>query len=268
MVQVTIARRLHRESQAGLIRGGQVPPRCNHVGAGLKPAPTAALSCAGVAKTVHGRYRAACPAPLLLALLLAVAGLAGCGSATPLRADRFYRLDPAPLVGPGGRPTPGILLVNDLSARGFLGARQIVFRTRADPLITQRYEDLLWEEPPTSALARALVAALRTAQVFEFVVVPTERARADFLLGGELERFEHLPTDQPPRVAATLHLALVRADNRGAMVSRTYRGEEPLAGGTPDAMVTAFTRLSARLIAEAVRDLQTNQGRLATLARP
>ena len=218
--------------------------------------------------TIPRRRHRARPAPLLLALVLALTGLAGCGSATPLRPDRFYRLDATPPVNPEGRPAPGIVLVNDLSARGFLGARQILYRTRAEPLITQRYEEWLWEEPPNSALARTLVSALRAAKVFEFVVVPTERARADYLLGGELERFEHLPTDQPPRVAATLHLALVRADNRGAMVSRTYSGEEPVDGSTPDAMVTAFARLSARQIGEAVRDLQANQGRLATLARP
>ena len=206
--------------------------------------------------------RGAGPVPAVLALLLALGGLAGCGASTPLRSERFYRLDPAPLAGPAGAPVPAILLVNDLSGRGFLGARQVVFRTRAEPLVTQRYDDLLWEEPPTSALARALVAALRAARVFEFVVVPAERARADFLLGGELERFEHLATEQPPRVAATLHLALVRSADRGSMVSRTYSGEEPLAGSTPDAMVAAFTRLSARLVGEAVRDLQANQERL------
>ena len=198
----------------------------------------------------------------VLALLLALTLPAGCGSSTPLRSDRFYSLDPAPQVAPAGTPTPGILLINDLSARGFLGARQILFRTRDEPLVIQRYEDLLWEEPPTSALAKVLVSALRAAKVFQFVVVPQERARADFLLGGELERFEHLPTDQPPRVAAALHLSLVRADKRGSMISRTYRGEEPLEGSTPDAMVAAFTRLSARLIGDAVRDLQANQGRL------
>jgi len=39
------------------IRGGQVPPRCNHIGARFKPAPTAALSCAGVSNTVLSRWR-------------------------------------------------------------------------------------------------------------------------------------------------------------------------------------------------------------------
>lgn len=99
-----------------------------------------------------------------------------------------------------GAQVPAILLVNDLGARGFLGGRAIIFRTREAPLLVQRYEDLLWEEPPPQSLARALVTAIQAAQVFEFAVVPAERARPDYLLGGEVERFEHLATDQPPRV--------------------------------------------------------------------
>ena len=166
-----------------------------------------------------------------------------------------------------GAPVPAILLVNNLAARGFLGGRPIGFRTREEPLIAQRYEDLLWEDPPGQSLVRALESAIRAARVFEFVVVPAERARADYLLGGEVERFEHLPTDQPPRVAVAFRLVLVRADDRNSIISRDYSGEEPVTASTPDAMVEAFIRLNARLIAEAVRDLQSAKPRLSAAAR-
>jgi cholesterol transport system auxiliary component len=205
---------------------------------------------------------------MVLAAVLVLLSLGGCGGAQPVKPDRFYRLDPVPIEGPVGTPVAAILLVNDLAARGFLGGGAIGYRTREEPLVAQRYDDLLWEEPPSQSLARALVTAIRAARVFEFVVVPAERARADYLLGGEVERFEHLPTDQPPRVAVAFRLALVRADNRGSMVSRDYRGEEPVDGSTPEAMVAAFTRVSARLIATAIRDLQSVKPRLAGAAGP
>jgi cholesterol transport system auxiliary component len=83
-----------------------------------------------------------------------------------------------------------------------------------EPLVAQRYDDLLWEDPPTRAIAHALVSAIRSAGVVAVVAVPADRARFDLLLGGEVERFEHLPTDKPPRVAATINLALVRAEDR------------------------------------------------------
>jgi cholesterol transport system auxiliary component len=206
--------------------------------------------------------------PAALIALIALTLLAACGSSPTLRADRFYRLEPAPLVGPSGPAAPATLLVNDLSGRNFLGGSQIVFRTREEPLVTQRYEDLLWEEPPTQSMAKALVSALRAAQVFQFVVVAAERAGSDYLLSGELQRFEHRPTDQPPRVAAALHLTLVQAENRRTLASRDFSGEEPVDGPTPDAMVAAFTRLSARLIGEAVREFQTHQRQLKASARP
>jgi cholesterol transport system auxiliary component len=200
--------------------------------------------------------------------LIALAMLVGCGPSPALRPDRFYRLEPVAQVNPAGPPAPTALLVNDLAGRNFLAGNRIVFRTREEPLVTQRYEDLLWEEPPTQSLAKALVAALRSAQVFQFVVVAAERAGSDYLLSGELQRSEHHPTDQPPRVAVTLHLTLVQADNRHTLASRDYSGEEPVAGATPDAMVEAFTRLTARLIGEAVQDLQAHQGQFKASARP
>ena len=204
----------------------------------------------------------------LLALLALSIALAGCGSSAPIRADRFYGLTPAPLTAPVGTPVAATVLVNDLAAPGLVGGRQILFRTREDPLITQRYDDLLWEEAPSAALADALAEALRKAQVFQFVVRPSDHARADLLLGGELSRFEHLPTASPPQVAAALHLTLVRASDRQTLADRTYTGTEPLAASTPDAMVEAFARLSARLIAAAVRDLQDARGRLTSAVHP
>ena len=206
--------------------------------------------------------------PIARIALVAALVLAGCSSSPPQRTDGYYRLEPQPLVTPTGTPAPSVLLVKDVSARGFLGGREIVFRTREEPLLTQRYDDLLWEDPPTQSLTKALVTALRAAKVFRFVVVPAEGARADYLLGGELQRFEHRPTDAPPRVAATLHLALVQADSRRTLASRDYRGEEVVDGATPNAMVAAFTQLGARLIGDAVRNLQAHQPPFQGTARP
>lgn len=195
----------------------------------------------------------------LWTLLLA---LTGCGSAPPLERDRNYSLAPkVPQTG-AGTPTGAILLVNDLAARGFLGGRQIVYRTREEPLVVDRYEHYLWAEPLPRALAQSLVGAIRDAGVFRFVVIPADRARADYLLGGEVSQFEHRPTDQPPRVVATLNLSLVSADQRRSLWTRQYSGEEPVQAATPDAMAEAFNRLTARLVGEVVRDLRALRPRL------
>jgi cholesterol transport system auxiliary component len=190
-----------------------------------------------------------------LATALALS-LCACGASKPSRPDRFYSLEPAPLAQPSGPPLTAVLQVNHLAAQGFVGGSQIVFRVREEPQLVQRYDDLLWADPPPRALAQALAKGIRAAGIFSFVAIPADRARADYLLGGEVVRFEHLPTEQPPRVAATLGLSLVRADDRRTVASREYRGEEPVTGSSPDDMASAFYRLTARLVAEAVRDLR------------
>ncbi len=202
-----------------------------------------------------------------LAVVLALT-LAGCGSAPPIQPDRFFSLEPVALEGPAGAPADSTLMVNDLAARGFLGGRQIVYRTREQPLVVDRYPSLLWAEPPSRALAQNLVNGLRAAEVFAVVSIPPDRARPDYLLGGELERFEHLPTDRPPRVVGTVNLALVRASDRQTMASLQYSGEGPVDGDTPEAMADAFNRLAARLVAEAVRDLKALRPRLVRTRSP
>ena len=206
--------------------------------------------------------------PHVLTALIVVLLAGGCGSSAPMRSDLFYSLDPEPLESPVGAPLPGTLLVSDLAARGFLGGRQIVFRTEAEPLQVQRYDDLLWADPVPRALSRNLVRAVRHAQIFEFALIPADRARADYLLGGEVERFEHLPTAKPPRVVGALNLALVRADDRRSVWDRSYRGEVEVQGDTPDAMAEAFNRLAALLVADVVRDLRTPPGPTRSSVRP
>ena len=190
------------------------------------------------------------------ALVLAALLPAACSAPQPATKDHFYALAATVKPLPVG-PSPGAtLLVNDLATRGFLGGRRVVFRTAAEPLEVRRYPLHLWEEPPGRALAAELVASLRAAGFFEFVITPAQRTRSDYVLGGELARFEHLPTAAPPRVLADFTLTLMRGNDRRSILSKRYRGEEPTQGPTPEDMIIAFNRLSGRLIRKVVEDLR------------
>lgn len=202
--------------------------------------------------------------PELSSLLLLVSVLlSACGAPEPAQRDRFYSLAPrVPDVGATAAPIRASLLVEDFAARGFLGGRQIVFQTREQPLQVQRYNLFLWEEPPGRAIARDLARALRTAGLFEFVITPAQRSRTDYILSGELDRFEHLPTASPPQVVADFSLTLMGNAERRSLFSRRYLGKEPTQGDTPEAMARAFNRLAGRLIGDAVRDIQSQRSRL------
>jgi cholesterol transport system auxiliary component len=216
---------------------------------------------AGARRSRLGRSRDRRGYPLVAALFAASA-LAACGPAAPPIRDVFFSLEPEVTVPPSPRSVSATLQVGQLAARGFLGGSEIVFRTAGEPLQTHRHHDLLWEEPPARAVSQNLADALREAGIFAFVVTLADRSRADWLLQGELTRFEHRPTDQPPKVTAAFNLTLVRNSDRTSRFSKTYAGDEPTAGTGPEAMARAFNRLTARLIEQVVRDIQALAPRL------
>ncbi len=190
--------------------------------------------------------------PLLLISLLL---LTACGS-EPQRRDRFFVLEPPPAASVvNSRPQAATLVVQDFAVRGFLGGRQIVYRTREEPLELRRYDVYLWEQPPARALPRNLVEALRNAGLFSQVATAAERVRPDYRLSGELTRFEHRPTDSPPRVLVGFTLTLVSTQTRTMQLTRTYAGEETVRGERPEDMASAFNRLTRNLITQVIQDL-------------
>jgi cholesterol transport system auxiliary component len=197
----------------------------------------------------------------VLATLAGIAALTAC-SFGPARQDHFYPLAPTVQVEPlAATPVAATLLVTQPVARGLGVGRELIFVGADHPGEVQTYTYHLWAEPPAAAIASSLVASLRQAQLFAFVVAPGQRAGADYLLSGELTRLTHFPDAEPPRVEAAFNLTLVDASDRRPLTSHLYQGSEP-AGPDPAAAAAAFERLVGRLLGDAVRDLQAQRGRL------
>jgi len=197
-------------------------------------------------------------------VLVLCVGLSACGGQR-IR-DVYYGLDPEVSATSSARPIPGTVRVSPLTARGFIAGTRIVYRTADEPLRVQRYNEYLWADVPASAIANALLAALRSGRVFENAVGPGDPARVSYLLTGELSRFEHRPTDPMPHVAVALTLVLVDADDRRLMVSKTYAETEPTPRGAdglmrPEDMVAAFNRATGRIIDAALGDIRAQARR-------
>lgn len=227
-------------------------------GPGDRPRHRPASGARAPGRAASARWVVSSRPPILavLSVLFTLLGAAGCSVPEPAPRDRFYVLAPEiPMTPSGSEPLAATLLVRDLAARGFLGGRQILYRTREQPLEIRRYDLLLWEEPAGRAIAGALALALEAAALFEFVVLPAQGSRADFVLGGNLERFEHLPTAERPTVTADFTLTLVGGRDRRPLFSRRYQGTEPTAGQGPEDLARAFNRLAGRLIGQAVQDI-------------
>jgi cholesterol transport system auxiliary component len=187
-----------------------------------------------------------------------------CASRGPAPQDHFYPLVPTVQVTPMvGAPVAATLLVTRPEAHRLTIGREILFERDDRPGEVQRYNFHLWAEPPAVAIAESLRSALREARLFAFVVAPGERAQADYLLTGELDRLEHLPSAIPPAVVAELRLTLVNDHDGRVLWGHLYRGREPTANpDDPAAAPAAFDRLLGRLLGEAVRDLQALRPRL------
>ncbi len=188
---------------------------------------------------------------LLLTLLLS-----GCAS-TPAVRDQFYQLTASELMPSSQVPLhPGTLLVTNIAARGFLGGLPIVFRDDEQPSLTQRYDNHLWEQPPARMLKAQLVRTLDSAGIFRHVLADPSGAQIDYRLSGQLTRFEHRPTAQPPTVALELELTLIETSTRRLRLARRYARQQPTAASTPVAMVAAFNQLVDQVLDEIIADLR------------
>ena len=205
-------------------------------------------------------YRIRLSATVLV--LVSVWLIAACSS-EPQQRDRFFVLEPPVALTKDSRPLAATLVVENLAARGFVGGRQIVYRTQLEPLELRRYSVFLWEQPPARAITHNLVESLRSAGIFSHVAPIAESVRADYRLGGELIRFEHRRTDTTSTVLAELNLTLISAQDRAILFSRTYQEEEPVSGRRPEDMADAFNRLNGRIIDLFIRDLNAARPRLA-----
>lgn len=192
-----------------------------------------------------------------LGLALSLSLLISCSSTPPAEPVRYYTLDADSLEPQPARTPPirGTLHVTRLTARGLLGGRALLYRAPDDSPEIQAYPRYLWQEPIAPAMTNLLVDQLRAAQVFTQVTA-TGRTQTDYRLEGEIERYEHQPLHCPPRVRASIELALIRPRDRALLWSRNYVLEEPVGERTATAMVLAFNRLALALTQQVSADLR------------
>ena len=180
-----------------------------------------------------------------------VAVLASCSS-EPAQRDAFYRLG-APLVAQprAGGPIKGVVEVPPLRGAGLVNERAIIYRDNPQQLAQYSYH--AWVEPPSSLLQQSIIEALRQAQAFDTVVSPDMRLDRDFELFGDLRQWEHVRGQNTASIEVEILLRRVRGNQQ--LLLKTYRANEPAAGDSVDAVVTAFTRGMDAIYKELVADL-------------
>lgn len=183
--------------------------------------------------------------------------LAGCIGSGPAREDAFYRLD-APSGTPDTAVVPleGTILVSAITGRGFTGGRNIVFWDAAQPETIQRYTYHFWVEPPAVLIQDVIAQALRDARLAEYVVTPTQRARADYIVSGTLLRMEHRREPGAAKVLIEMELALLKTATRDVVILKRYAVEEPATDNQIGSAVSAFERALTRLVSLYLADVR------------
>jgi len=122
---------------------------------------------------------------------------------------------------------------------------QVIRVNKGEPLPAPneiaRYSRHLWNEAPTRLVQGRVVACLRRASVATAVIFPYERSEANWVLTGELQRFEQVVgRDGSASAVVVLELSLSDRSRRDLIWQRRLRSEAPATDVSPGAAVRAF----------------------------
>lgn len=180
--------------------------------------------------------------------------LAACAGGDPPPMEAFYRLGtPAPVQPLANGPISGIVDVPPVRTMGVVGDRAILYRNGSGPLAAYAYHT--WQEPPGVMIQRALIDALRAAQVFETVATPAMRLDRTHELLGDLRRLEHVVSGGGASVLLELEVSLRQVRGNAQVLAKTYRVEQAAAGTSVVAATAAFTQAMDSVTASLLADL-------------
>ena len=192
------------------------------------------------------RVAAAVGAPLLLA---------GCLSTPTVTPTRYYTLNVAPHAETG-TPTGKTLGIRPLaSARPY----KLEVAYKNDPNRLAYFPRAEWAETPATVVNRALMDNIRSLGMFDDVGDAADMARPDYILTGELRRFEADYTTAEARAVVEVAIAIRSTDSPGTLWEGLVTAETPLppSGESADnvdviaqAMSDAVSALVAKVCAQ------------------
>ncbi len=178
--------------------------------------------------------------PRLAGWTVAVLALAACGEAPP--PDRTYSLPLTERAGPLAQPkVDGTLMIDTFRTDAVLVGRRIAWRESPDDLVIRTYPNHLWNAQPPRLLQAHLHNCLGAANVAQNVVMPTDRARIDVILGGDILAFEqHRTGADSAEVAVTVDVRLSSRQTRDLIWQDRVSVTAPAASAAPEAAAAAL----------------------------
>lgn len=175
--------------------------------------------------------------------------LAGCLSTPVVTPIRYYTVRPEISVAPAESSGTTLGIRPLASARPY----KVEIAYTAEPNRLAYFPRAEWAETPAAVLDRALLQGIQQLGRFRDAGNAAVMARPDYMLTGELVRFEADFTGEAPEAVVEVHLVV----REGGGVANTWEGQllasVPLDGANPAPPVsdTALARL-AQAMSEAV----------------
>lgn len=171
--------------------------------------------------------------------------LAGCLSTPSVVPTRYYTLHiEAPLEA-------GLSTGKSLGIRPLTSARpyklEIAYKAESHRLAY--FSRAEWADTPATAVNRALTDAIRSLEVFSDVGDAADMVRPDYILTGELRRFEADYTTESPHAVVELSLAIRDSMGQGAFWEGLLSAHTPLPPGLPDGSPSNVDAIAAAMSA-------------------
>lgn len=180
----------------------------------------------------------------------ALAVLLACGGKAP--PTLFYVLDLAS-PEPAAEPLDLTAVLMPVRAGRVVGRGRIVYRESREQV--GFYEYHRWAEDPEETVSRSLRNALLASGTFASVVPFDGRAKADFLLRGELLRLEEIDYGGPVRAEAEIFLELVDASTGRVEWSSAVSRTGDVTESAVRSVVTGLSAAAEQAIEHLVKEL-------------
>jgi len=175
---------------------------------------------------------------------------AGCFGLKETTPTLRYVLDPELQVAVQESSGKSIALRRLESARPY--KQNVVYRQNAEMGI---YTAVEWSELPADAATRALLDALEATGRFTDVGNAVDLSSPDFILTGQLRRFDLVKDSEPWVAVCEIRLELRESIGRTHVWSKTLTTSEPLETPNHVALPKAMNVALGRLIEEAVTEI-------------
>jgi cholesterol transport system auxiliary component len=204
----------------------------------------------------------------LVAAVLPVALLAGCGGLLPKPPERqVYRIEASSVPEAGLPHVAAQLAIATPTASDGLDSRRIALART--PVTLDYFADAEWADQAPFLVRDALVAGFKKSGAVASVSPASLGLHADFLLEAAIRDFQAVydASNGAPKVVVALALDLVRLPDRKILTQTSVRGEATAAENKLPAIVSAFDAALSQAVQQAIAWTTANPALLKSAAR-